>query len=212
MLCDELGGFETVRSQLHAVAVLFEHATDKLANADGIVGDDDDAFVLHAVDGFARNRALGDGCGTWRENSGGAGVRLERAAFVWFRRNHAIQIDQQNQAAVGSNSCAGEKFYAAQIFTEALDNDFVFAEDFFDDQADLAIVHVGDDHAEIAVDRLKRGQTEMGIEANDFGDNVADLGEQLSADVFDFVRANAADFLDNGQRQSKIGGSAAHEK
>src|SRR5947207_1040879 len=212
MLCDEFGGFEAVASQLHAVAVLFEHATDKLANADGIVGDDDDAFVLHAVDGFARNRASGYGCGTWREDSGGAGVRLERAAFIWFRRNDAIQIDQQNQAAVGSNSCAGEKFYAAQIFTEAFDNDFVLAEDFFDDQADLAIVHISDDHAEIAVDGLKRRQTEMGVETNDFGDDVADFGEQLSADVFDFVGANAADFLDNGQRQSKVGGSAAHEK
>src|SRR5882762_6977395 len=152
MLCDDFGRFETIGSEQDTVAVLFEHATDELANADGIVGHDDDAFVLHAVDGFARNRAFGDGCRTWRENSGGAGACLERAAFAWFGGNHAIQIDQENQAAVGSDSCAGEEFYAAQIFTEALDNDFVFAEDLFDDQADLAIVHVGDDHAEITVD------------------------------------------------------------
>ena len=40
---------------------------------------------------------------------------------------------------------------------------------------DLAIVHVGDDHAEIAVDGLERWQAEMSIEANNFGDDVADL-------------------------------------
>ena len=61
-------------------------------------------------------------------------------AFVRFGGDHAIEIDQQNQAAVGRDGGAGEKFDAAEIFAEVLDDDFVFAEDFFDDQANLTIV------------------------------------------------------------------------
>ena len=98
-----------------------------------------------------------------------------------------FKIEQQNQAAIGSDGGTGEKFYAAEIFAEALDNDFVFAENFFDDQANLAIVGVGDDHPEVAVDGLERRQAKIRIEANDFGDHVADLGQELATNVFDFV-------------------------
>ena len=58
-------------------------------------------------------------------------------ALVRFGGDHAVEIDQQDQAAVGRDGGAGEKFHAAEIFAEILDDDFVFAEDFFDDNADL---------------------------------------------------------------------------
>ena len=152
---DEFGGFEAVGGELHAVAVLFEHASDEFADADGVVGNDDDAFVFDAVDGVGGDRAACDGFGARSEDARGAGAGLQRAAFVGLGGDHAVEIDEQNQAAVGRDGRAGEEFYAAQVFAEVLDNDFVFAEDFFDDQADLAVAGVGDDHAEVAVDRLR---------------------------------------------------------
>ena len=71
---------------------------------------------------------------------------------------------------------------------------------------------VGDNHAEVAVDRLKRRQAEIGVQTNDFGDDVAHLGEKFSADVFDFVGAEAADFFDDRERQGEMVRAAAHEE
>ena len=140
------------------------------------------------------------------------GTGLQHAAFVRFGRHHAIEIDQQNQAAVGSDRCAGKEFYAAKIFAEALDDDFVFAEDFFDDEADLAIAGVGDDHAEVTVDRFERGQTEIRIESHDFGDDIANLRKELAADIFDFVGTDAADFFDDCERKRKARATAADKE
>src|SRR6267142_3581968 len=152
VLRDEFGGFQAVGGELHAIAVLFEHAAYELAHADGIVGHDHDALVLDAVNGLSGNRASSDGCRAWSEDARGGGGGLQGTALVWFAGDHTIQVDQENQAAVGSNRGAGKKFYAAQIFAEILDYDFIFAEDFLDDQADLTIANIGDDHAEVAVD------------------------------------------------------------
>ena len=123
-----------------------------------------------------------------------------------------FRSSSKNQAAVGSDCRSGKKFYAAQVFAEILDDDFVFAEDFFHDQTDLAIAGVGHHHVEVTVDGFQRRQPEIAVEAHDFGDHVANLGEQLAADVFDFVGAQAANFFDHRQRQSEAGRSAAHEE
>ena len=128
---------------------------DEFAHADGVVGDDDHALLFDAIDGVGGNRAASHGCRAGRENARGAGVGLQGTPLGGFGGDHAIQIDQQNQAAVGSDGGAGEKFHAAQIFAEILDDDFVLAENFFDDEADLAIAGVGDHHVEVAVDRLR---------------------------------------------------------
>ena len=154
VLGDQFGGFQAVGGELHAIAVLFEHAADELADADGVVGNDDDAFVLDAIDGVGGNRAAGDGFGSWGEDASRAGAGLQGAALVGLRCDHTIEIDEQDQAAVRSDGRAWEKFYAAEILAEILDDDFVFAEDFFDDETDLAIAGVGDHHAEVAVDGL----------------------------------------------------------
>src|SRR5467141_2420935 len=199
VLRDEFGGFQAVGGQLHAIAVLLEHAADKLAHADGIVGDDDDALVLDAVNGFGWNGAASDGGGARSENACGRRGRLQSAAFAGFGGHHAIQVDQENQAAVGRDGCAREELDAAQILAEVLDDDFVLADDFLDDQADLAAAGVGNHHAEVAVDGFERRQAEIGVQADNFGDYVANLGKQLAAHVFDLVGAEAADFLDYGE-------------
>ncbi len=142
-----------------------------------------------------------DGFGAWRENAGGAGAGLQGATLVGLGGDHAVEIDEQDQAAVGRDGCSGEKLHATQIFAEIFDDDFVFANYFLDDQADLAITGVGDDHAEVAVDRFERRKAEIGVEANDFGDDVADFSQQLSANVFDFVGAKAANLFDDRERE-----------
>src|SRR5713226_5585946 len=212
VLRDEFGRFQAVGGQLHAIAVFLEHAADKFADADGVVSDDDDALVLDAVDGFGGNGAASDRGRAWSEDARGGGRSLQAAAFAGFGGDHAIQIDQENQAAVRRDGCAGEELDAAQVLAEVLDDDFIFADDFLDDQADLAIAGVGHDHAEVAVDGLERRQAEIGVQADDFGDHVANLGEQLAAHVLDFVGTEAADFLDHGERKREAGAAAAHEQ
>ena len=128
------------------------------------------------------------------------------------RSDQAVQVDQQNQAAVGSDGGAGEKFYAAQIIAEILDDDFVLAENFFDDDADVASRDFHNDHVEIAVQRLERRQGKLQIEAHDFGDHAAHAREQLSANIFDFLGLQAANFLDHRQRERKHGRAAANEQ
>src|SRR5712692_10410996 len=212
VLRDEFGGFQAVGGQLHAIAVFLEHAADKFADADGVVSDDDDALVLDAVDGFGGNGAASDRGRAWSEDARSRRGRLQGAAFAGFRGYHAIQVDQKNQAAVRCDGCAGEELDAAQVLAEVLDDDFVLAKDFLDDQADLSTAGVGHDHAEVAVDGLERRQAEIGVQADDFGDHVANLGKQLAAHVLDFVGAETADFFDHGERKREAGAAAAHEQ
>src|SRR6266478_7181890 len=200
VLRDEFGGFQAVAGQLHAITVLLEHAADKFAHADGVVGDDDDPLVLDAVDGFGGDGAASDGGRARGEDARGRWRRLQAAALAGFGGDHAIQVDQENQAAVGCDGCAGAELDAAQILAEVLDDNFVLADDFLDNQADLAIADVGHDHAKVAVDWFERWQAEIRVQADNFGDHVANLSEQLAAHVFDFVGAEAADFLDHGER------------
>src|SRR5438105_15587942 len=212
VLRNEFRGFEAVGGELYAVAILFQHASDEFAHADGVVGHDDNALLLDAVDGFRGNGAAGHGRRARRKNTRGAGVGLERPEFGWFRRHHAVQVDQQNQAAVWRNRRAREQFHAAEIFAEILDHNFVFAENFLDHQADLMISGVSHDHAEESVDRLERRQAQIGVYTDDFGDDVADFGQQFAANVLNFVRAQAADFLDDGERHGEICRAAAHKQ
>src|SRR5215467_4581797 len=175
VLRDEFRGFEAVRSQLHAIAVLFQHTSHELSHADRVVGYHDDALLLDAIDRFGRDRAARYSRRTWSKNTSGAGICLERAVLGGFRGDHAIQVDEQNQAAVWRNRCAREKFDAAQIFPEVLDNDFVFAKDFLNHQTDLMVASIGHNHPEKSVHGLERRQAEKSIQANDFGYDVANF-------------------------------------
>src|SRR5579883_1372933 len=211
VLADEFGGFQTIGGELHAVAVLFQHAADEFADADGVVSDNNDALLVDAIDGFGGDRAASDGGGAGSKDARRAGAGLDGSAFVWFRGDHAVEIDQENQAAIGSDGGAWEELHPAEIFAEVFDDDFVFAEDFFHDHADLAIAGIGDNHAEVAVDGLEGRQAEIRVKADDLGDDVAHLGEQLAADVFDFVGAQAANLFDDGERKRE-GERAATDK
>src|SRR5262249_12937360 len=189
VLGDEFGGLQAVGRENYAIAVFLQHTAHEFADADGVIGDDHDTFVLNAIDSVGGNTALGDGGGTGREDARGACGSLNGLALARLAGDYAIQIEKKNQAAIGRDRGAGEKFYAAQIFAEALDHNFVFAKHLFDHQADLAVVRIGDHHAEVAIDGFECGQTEIGVETDDFGDHVADFGEQLAADIFNFIGA-----------------------
>ena len=78
VLRNQFRGFHAVGGELHAVAILFQHAADKLAHADGIVGDDDHAFLLDAIDRFGGNRAARHGRRTRRKDARRAGAGLQR--------------------------------------------------------------------------------------------------------------------------------------
>ena len=159
-----------------------------------------------------RNASRGD-CFRARSEYARRGRRGgQRVALGGVRGSETIQINQENQAAIGRDGGAGEKFHAAQIVAEVLDDDFVFTQNFFDDDTHLFSGDFHDDHMEIAVKRLERRQGELHVQAHDLGDDVAHAGEKFSADVFDFVGPEAANFFDDGQRQSEDGCAAAHEQ
>ena len=67
------------------------------------------------------------------------------------------------------------------------------------------VTGVGYNHAEESIHRLEWRQAKIGIQANDFRYDVANLGQQFAAYVLDFVGAQAADFFDDGQRQREVG-------
>src|SRR5262249_15473575 len=90
--------------------------------------------------------------------------------------------------------------------------DFVFAEDFFDDDADLFASDACDDHVEVAVERLKRGKVKLHVKANDFRDHVTHAREEFAADVFDVFGTQATDFLDDREGKCEDGRAAAHEE
>src|SRR5271155_3134271 len=171
-LRDDFRSFQTIGGEFHAIAGLFEHASDEFAHADGIVGDDDYPIVFDRVHGSGGNAARGYRFRAWRENAGGGRRGGERIAFCGVRGGESIQINQENQAAIGRDGSAGEKFDAAEIIAEVLDYDFVLAENFFDDDTNLFSCNFHDDHVEIAVERLERGQRKLHVEADDFGDDV----------------------------------------
>ena len=212
MLRDKFGGFQAVGCQDDAVAIFFQHTADEFAHADGIVGNHHNAFVMDTINGVGRNAAFGNGRRARRKNTRSTRRCLNGFAFAWLAGNHAIQIEKQNQAAVGSNRGARKKFYTTEIFTKTFDDDFVFAENFFDHQADLAIIGICDDHAEISVDGFERRQAEIGIETNDFGDHVANFCKELPADIFNFIGAQTANFFDYSQGQRKIRGTTAQKQ
>src|SRR5271155_878984 len=211
-LRDDFRSFQTIGGEFHAIAGLFEHASDEFAHADGIVGDDDYPIVFDRVHGSGGNAARGYRFRAWSENAGGGRRGGQRVAFGGVRGGEAIQINQENQAAIGRDSGSGEKFYAAEIIAEVLDYDFVLTENFFDYHAHLFTRDFDDDHVEIAVEGFERRQRQLDVEADDFGAHVAPAGKKLSADIFDFAGLEAANFFDDSQRQSKDGCAAAHEE
>src|SRR6266403_1455406 len=208
----ELSGFHSIGRQLYAVPVLFEHPAYEFAHADGVVRHDDYAFLLDTVDRFRRNRSTSNRRRPRRKNTCRAGVRLERPPLARFRSYHAVQVDQKDQTAIGSNGRSRKKFYAAEVLAQVLDHDFVFANHFFHNEADLPVACVCHHHAEIAVDWLKRRQSQIRVQANDFRYDVADLGQQLPANVLDLIGPQAANFLDDRQGQRKVCCTATHEE
>src|SRR5579872_7188699 len=101
------------------------------------------------------------------------GQRHQRAALDGFARDEAVQIDEENQAAIGRDGGAGKKLYIAEVLAQVLDHDFIFADDFFDDHADLASADVDKNETVISVDGFHRGKRELRIETNNFSDHIA---------------------------------------
>jgi len=57
----------------------------------------------------------------------------------------------------------------------------------------------------------RRREAKISVEANDFGDDVANLGDELAADVFDFVGTNAANFFDDAEVEAHNWNTAPDE-
>src|SRR5216683_7430675 len=93
VLRHQFGGFESIRRQFHAVAILLQHPADEFAHADGVVSHHDHALLLDAVDGLGRNASARNRRRPRRKDSRGAGAGLYRSAFARFCGYHAVQID-----------------------------------------------------------------------------------------------------------------------
>src|SRR5712664_3520300 len=212
VLRHQFGRFQSVRRQFHPVTVLLKHSADEFAHADRVVRHHDYALLLDAVDGLGWNASARNRRRARRKYSRGAGASLYRPALARFCCHHAVQIDQQYKAAIGRNRRTREEFYPAKVFAQVLDNDFVLAENVFHDEANLPVSSICDHHPEVTIDRFERRQPQIGIQTHDLCDHVAYLGQKFSADVFDFIGAQAADFLDDRQRQREIRRAAAHKQ
>src|SRR5262249_6306484 len=121
-------------------------------------------------------------------------------------------VQQQNQAAVRCDGSTGKHLQIAQELAQVLDHDFVLAHYVFHHQAHLAPGNIDDHHAEIPVDRLDWLQAKHTVQSDDFSNSVADLGEQLTPDVFDIRRLQPPNLFYERQRQSKHGVTATHEQ
>src|SRR5713226_9598470 len=209
VLRHQFGGFESIRRQFHAVPVLLQQPADEFAHADGVVRHYDYALLLDAVDGLGRNASARNRCRARRKDSRGAGAGLYRPTLARFCRHHAVQVDQQNEAAIGSNRRTGEEFYTAKVFAQVLDNDFVLAENVFHDEANLPVSGICHHHPEVSIEWFESRQAQIGIQSHDLSNYVTHLGQQFSADIFDFVGAQPADFLDHRQWQRESRRSTA---
>src|SRR5437879_1706739 len=103
--------FEPVRRKFHTVTVLLQHPADEFAYADGIVRHHDYAFLRNAVDGFGRNTSARNRRRAWSKDSGCARASLYLPVLARVCRYHAVQVNQQNEAAIGRDRRAGEEFY-----------------------------------------------------------------------------------------------------
>src|SRR5437588_6870066 len=191
VLCHQFGGFESIRRQFHAVSVLLQHPAYELAHADRIVRHHDYALLLDAIDGLGRNVSARNRRRAGCKDSRGAGAGLYRPMLAWFCRYHAGQIDQDDDAAIRRDGTPRKEFHPPQVFAQALDDDFVLAENFFHDEADLPVSGICHDHPEVTIDRFERRQSKIGIQSHHLGDHVAYLGQQFSADGFNFIGAKA---------------------
>src|SRR6266481_705926 len=173
----EFGGFEPVCGQFYTVAVLLQHPADEFAYADGVVRYHDDALLLDAVDGFGRNASAGNRRRARSKDSGGAGAGLYLPMFAWFCRDHAVQVNQQDEAAIGRDRGAGEEFHLAKVFAQVLDNNFVFADNFFNDESNLPVSRICNHHAEVPIDWFERRQPQIRVQTHDLGNYVAHLSQ-----------------------------------
>src|SRR3989442_1791341 len=85
--------------------------------------------------------------------------RSPRAPLAGFCPHQGFKVNKENRAPGGRVFLPGKELAPPAVLTEALDHNFVFAENFLDDKPDLPVACVRHDHAEIAVDRLERRQT-----------------------------------------------------
>src|SRR5437763_807694 len=199
-LGDDLQRLQAIGGQPYAITGFFEHPADKLAHTDRVIDQNHNFFIRHGIDRFVRDRSASHSLSAGSENPGSIGAGHQRAMLDGFSNNQAVYIDQKDQAAIGSNGRAGKHLDVAEIFTQALDHDFIFADHLFDYDANLPASHVHDHHAEEPIDRLDRFKPQDSVEPHDFGDNVANFCKLFAADLFDLVGLQAANLLHESQR------------
>src|SRR5262249_5561102 len=134
--------FQTVGGQTHAVSGFFQHPANKLAYADRVVGQDHDLLFGNEIDSVLRNSTAGRRLRARREDAGSVGAGHQRAMLDGFTNHEPVHIDQQDQASVRSDGGAGEQLHVTHIFAQALDYDFVFANDIFHNHSNLPAGYV----------------------------------------------------------------------
>src|SRR5882672_1446331 len=158
-LGDEFRGFQSVRSELHAIPSLLENSAYEFADADGIIGNNHDFFRGGFIHRGGGNTAGSDGQGSGSENASRVGGGDDHVNFRGGRAGQPVHIHQQDQTSIGGNRGSRKEFDAAQVLAKILDDHFVLAENFFNHHAHLASRGAHDHHIHVAVDRLDGRKT-----------------------------------------------------
>src|SRR5258708_13742970 len=200
-LCDDLQRFQAIRSKLHAIAGFLEHAANKLAHADGIVDQHNDLLLFAHVNAFRPDRTVGHSFSARGKNPRGVGAGHQWTTLNGFSGHQTVDVNQQDQAAVGRDGRSGKHFQIAQILAQTLDDDFVFADHILNDYSHQASGDIHDHQPVVVVGGLNGIEPKHGIETHDLCDYIAHLGKQLATDFFNVGLAQAAYLFHERQRQ-----------
>ena len=157
-LRDNFGGFESVRGEPDAIAGLFQHAADEFADADGIVRNYDDTFSGDGLHDIGGDTSSGYRFGARSKNARRRRSRRTMQARRSPPATSRFTSISKMRLPSDRNGRAGEKSYTAEIRTKTLDDNFVLAENFVDDDANLFSGYLCDDHVEVAVGGFERRQ------------------------------------------------------
>src|SRR5262249_28303820 len=144
--------------------------------------------------------------------AGGSGGGHQRTVLNCLSGYQAVHVNQQNQAAIGSDRGSRKHLDVAQVFAQVFDDDFILAHHIFHHQPNLPAGSSDTHHAVVTVDGLDGIQTHCPIQTHYFGDLVADFGEHFAADFFQVNGFEAANLFNERQGQGKHRGSAAHKQ
>ena len=169
MLQGNLEGLEPISGQAHPISSFLQHPAHKFTDADGVVCKDHNFFLTNVLNGCRWNVSGSNCCGSRRKNSRCSRVRHQRTGFDRLASNEAAHVNEQDQAAIGSDRSSGKELDVAEIFAQVLNDDFVFANDLVNEHADRASGNADEHQMTEAVYRFTLRKSKLRIEADYFG-------------------------------------------